>query len=97
MNILVTYDVSTTDSQGAKRLRQVAKICENHGVRVQNSVFECTVDWAEFITFRAALLGIMKPELDSLRIYRLGKGFEKKNIEHYGAKAALDVQGALVV
>lgn len=97
MNILVTYDVSTSDSDGPKRLRKVAKVCEDHGVRVQNSVFECTVDWAQLTEFRALLLAIIKPERDSLRFYRLGKGFEKKNIEHYGAKVPTDVQGALVV
>lgn len=96
MNILVTYDVATGDKEGERRLRRVAKICEDHGVRVQNSVFECTVDTAQLVLFRAKLLAIIKAEEDSLRIYRLGKGFEK-NVEHHGAKVPTDVQGSLVV
>lgn len=47
MLILVTYDVSTEDNAGKKRLRQVAKECVNYGTRVQNSVFECVVDGAK--------------------------------------------------
>ena len=43
MNILVTYDVDTISENGQRRLRQVAKICKNYGLRVQNSVFECDV------------------------------------------------------
>ena len=39
MLILITYDVNTTDSNGKRRLRQVAKKCVAHGHRVQNSVF----------------------------------------------------------
>jgi hypothetical protein len=27
-----------------RRLRRIARLCENHGQRVQNSVFECLVD-----------------------------------------------------
>ena len=39
MYILVTYDVATATPSGAKRLRQVARICKNYGQRVQASVF----------------------------------------------------------
>ena len=47
MLILVTYDVSLADSGGQKRLRHVARICQKYGVRVQNSVFECSLDAAQ--------------------------------------------------
>ena len=47
MYLLVTYDVNTASPDGAKRLRQVAKICQNYGQRVQNSVFECLVSPAQ--------------------------------------------------
>ena len=43
MLVLVTYDVRTENKAGQKRLRDVAKICENYGQRVQYSVFECLV------------------------------------------------------
>ena len=51
MMVLVAYDVSTVAPSGASRLRRVAKICEDYGQRVQNSVFECLVDpeqWTDF-------------------------------------------------
>ena len=44
MMILITYDINTETPTGAKRLRKVAKACQNYGQRVQNSVFECLVD-----------------------------------------------------
>ena len=49
MMILVTYDVNTTELDGVRRLRQVAKVCIDYGQRVQNSVFECSVDPAKFV------------------------------------------------
>jgi len=48
MLILITYDVETTSEGGKKRLRQVARQCTNFGQRVQNSVFECLVDAAQY-------------------------------------------------
>ena len=44
MMVLVTYDVSTETKEGRRRLRRVAKLCENYGQRVQFSVFECVVE-----------------------------------------------------
>jgi len=52
MMVLVTYDVRTDTASGQKRLRKVAKICENFGQRVQNSVFECLVDPAQWTVLR---------------------------------------------
>ena len=49
MFVLITYDVSTEDTAGKKRLRRVAKICMNYGVRVQNSVFECVAEPAKIL------------------------------------------------
>lgn len=45
--VVITYDVSTISSNGSKRLRKVSKICQDYGIRVQNSVFECVVDSAQ--------------------------------------------------
>lgn len=83
--ILITYDVSVVDSEGPKRLRNVAKTCEDYGQRVQNSVFECIVDPAQFVMLRNKLLNIIKPEKDSLRFYHLGKNW-KRRVEHYGVE-----------
>ena len=37
MMVLITYDVNTETKEGKKRLSKVAKVCLNHGQRVQNS------------------------------------------------------------
>jgi len=71
MHIVVTYDVNTESKEGRRRLRRVAKICQDYGQRVQLSVFECTVDAMQTDALLAALAKEIDPELDSLRIYRL--------------------------
>lgn len=96
MLVLVSYDVNTRDAAGRKRLRHIAKHCENWGQRVQFSVFECLVDPAQWTTLRANLVACMDPEKDSLRFYFLGANW-KKRIEHVGAKAAYDPQGPLIL
>ncbi|MCI1859201.1 MAG: CRISPR-associated endonuclease Cas2 [Sporolactobacillus sp.] len=95
MMIVITYDVSTTTEEGRKRLRRVAKICQDYGQRVQNSVFECIVDSTQFAELKIKLLGVINKELDSLRFYKLGKSYKNK-IEHVGAKPSLDLEGPLL-
>ena len=96
MLVLVTYDVSTESAVGRKRLRRVAKYCQNFGQRVQNSVFECLVDPAQYADLRAKLLGEINLETDSLRFYFLGAEW-KRRVEHHGAKAAYDPEGLMIV
>lgn len=96
MLVLVTYDVSTSDAGGPRRLRRVARIATNHGQRVQNSVFECLVDGAQFATMKARLRKEIDPERDSLRFYFLGKNW-KGRVEHIGAKPSYDPEGPLIV
>ena len=86
MMILITYDVSTADSGGAKRLRKVAKICEDYGQRVQNSVFECLIDPEQLVMLKNKLLKIVKLESDSLRIYYLGKNWRRVSSILFRAK-----------
>lgn len=95
MLVLVTYDVRTSSEGGAKRLRQVAKKCEQYGVRVQNSVFECIVDSAKLRQLELDLEKIIDPKIDSLRFYHLGKNHDKK-VKHIGAKAAIEVDKPLI-
>ena len=59
MYVLITYDISTVDSAGKSRLRKVAKVCQNYGQRVQNSVFECKVDPAQCKTLELKLIKII--------------------------------------
>lgn len=89
MLVLVTYDVSVTTPDGRRRLRSIAKICLDHGVRVQNSVFECEIDPAQYVNLKARLLDIYNPQEDSLRFYLLGKKGKEK-VEHWGAKPVPD-------
>ena len=93
---LVTYDVSLTDAGGQKRLRRVAKVCQNYGVRVQNSVFECVVDEAQFVLLRDRLKKEIAPEQDSLRFYLLGNNYKDK-VEHYGVKREISVDEPLIL
>lgn len=93
--VLVTYDVNTETDEGKKRLRRVARVCVNFGQRVQNSVFECLVDPAQFTMLKHSLLEIIDEETDSLRFYFLGKNW-KNRVEHYGAKGGYDPEGLLV-
>ena len=94
--VLVTYDVNTETSEGRKRLRDVAKKCENYGQRVQNSVFECLIDSAQWAVFKQALIDIVDFKTDSLRFYFLGANW-KRRVEHVGAKQAYDPEGFLLV
>lgn len=89
MLVLITYDVSVVAEGGQRRLRNIAKVCLDHGIRVQNSVFECEVDPAQFASFKAQLENIYNPEEDSLRFYFLGKN-GRKRAEHLGAKPTVD-------
>lgn len=90
MLVLITYDISFADASGAKRLRQIAAHCQNYGVRVQYSVFECDIAPDQWVKLKAGLLDIFKPETDSLRFYHLGSKWRGK-VEHHGAKPAMDV------
>lgn len=96
MMVLVTYDVNTASPEGRKRLRRVAKACESYGQRVQNSVFECLVDPAQWAKLRARLIKEMDEKEDSLRFYFLGKNWRPR-VEHVGAKPSYDPEGPLIV
>ena len=95
MMVLVSYDVSTQNANGARRLRRLSKACKNYGQRVQYSVFEIQADHAQWVGLKAGLLAIIDPTTDSLRFYYLGKQWQNK-VEHHGAKPVLDLAGPLV-
>lgn len=96
MLVLVTYDVNTLEEGGKKRLRQVARACEDYGQRVQFSVFEIEVDPAQWTKLKARLEGIIRAEHDSLRYYYLGANWTRR-VEHVGAKPATDLNGPLII
>ena len=89
MLMIVSYDVCTVNAAGRRRLRRIAAACEDWGIRVQNSVFECNLDWAQWLELKAKLERICDPELDSLRYYNLGNNYHE-SVVHYGAKPTID-------
>lgn len=96
MMVLVTYDVNTETKAGQKRLRQVAKHCQNYGQRVQNSVFECIIDPGQLRQLQDGIQKIINLEKDSVRYYYLGDEYRNR-VEHVGAKRPLDIEGDLIV
>lgn len=95
MLYLIGYDVCTLDKIGKRRLAKVAKICCNYGQRVQNSLFECNLNGAQYVKVKNELLNIIKEKEDSLRIYNLGNKYKNK-VEHYGIKETYDAEGDLI-
>jgi CRISPR-associated protein Cas2 len=95
MLVLITYDVNTTTDAGKRRLRLVAKQCQNYGQRVQNSVFECLLDGGQMRHLKDRLAGLIDAETDSLRFYYLGNRWQER-VEHIGAKPSIDLEGPLI-
>lgn len=96
MLVLITYDVETVTGAGCKRLRQVARECVNYGHRVQNSVFECVLNEAQFVALRNKLKKIINESTDSIRFYFLGHNRER-HIEVIGLNKTLDTNSALII
>ena len=96
MMVLITYDVNTESEGGKRRLRRVAKVCENFGQRVQHSVFECLVDPVQFTDLRFKVEKEIDKERDSLRYYLLGANW-KRRVEHVGAKKTYDPEGIIML
>lgn len=96
MLILVTYDVSTVDTAGQRRLRRVAQACEDYGTRVQKSVFECQVGQKEWVNLRHRLLREIKEDQDSLRFYFLDAEAVQRT-EHHGVAKPIDLTEPLVL
>lgn len=96
MMVLITYDINTETPAGQKRLRKVAKVCQDYGQRVQNSVFECMIDAAQLTQLKHRLTELIDVEKDSVRFYQLGDKWSGR-VEHVGTKTGIDLTGPLVV
>ena len=96
MLVLVTYDVNTETAEGRRRLRRVAKLCVDYGQRVQNSVFECLLDAAQYASLKARLIAEIDPDQDSLRFYLLGNAYRQK-VEQAGRAPAWRQDDVLLV
>lgn len=66
MLTIVAYDIADP-----KRLARVAKVCEDFGVRVQYSVFECRLKEPEFDNFWLFLLCEIDDHEDRLVAYKV--------------------------
>jgi CRISPR-associated protein Cas2 len=95
MMVLVSYDVAQ-DENGSRRLRKVAKTCQNFGQRVQYSVFECLVDPGQWAALKSQLEKQIEPKYDSLRFYYLGANWQRR-VEHIGAKPSINPEGTMIV
>ena len=96
IDVVVTYDVNTLTKEGRRRLRQVAKVCEGCGQRVQWSVFECRVTETELERLRQRLCKTMDADEDSIRIYRL-RGRRQEVVEAYGRDGYVDFEEPLIL
>ncbi len=94
--VLVSYDVSTKSADGIRRLRKISEICLDYGLRVQNSVFECNVDPAQWESLKERLLSMYDAEEDSLRFYFLGSNW-KRRVEHHGGREIQDIEDTLIL
>ena len=63
---LICYDITA-----ARRLRKVAVLMQEHGERVQKSVFECWLSPAELAILLARVQALLNDSTDSVRVYRL--------------------------
>lgn len=66
MFLLVAYDIVTQ-----RRRTRVAGLCEDFGVRVQQSTFECHLDSGDVEDLCHRLADEIDVATDSVRIYRL--------------------------
>lgn len=92
---MIAYDVNTETAAGKTRLRKVAKQCVNYGTRVQNSVFECVINTAQFLVLKSKLIDIIDEKVDSLRFYYLGDKHKTK-VEHVGVERGIKVEEPLI-
>jgi len=96
MDVLVTYDISTTDTAGRRRLRNVAKTCTGYGQRVQQSVFECNVTKAQYERLVDDLMSIIDVDEDSLRVYRLAQPVDE-TVETWGLDDTMDFDEPMIL
>ena len=66
---LIAYDI-----RDPKRLRHVAKTCEDYGLRVEYSVFECDLTEELFKNFWKRLQSLIDQEDDCILAYRICGG-----------------------
>ena len=80
---LIAYDIAS-----GRRLRKVSRICEDYGVRVEKSVFECDLTESQFAESWSELSTVVLADVDRVVDYPIGllsKGKIKTigRVKHY--------------
>ena len=75
MLYLIAYDIADP-----KRLHRVATICEDYGLRVQNSLFECWLDERQFASLWTRLRETIVVSVDRIAAYVLDKNASGKRV-----------------
>ena len=75
MLTLVAYDICAP-----KRLARIARVCEDYGVRVQYSIFECRLEESDFEDFWLKLLDEIDEDEDRLVAYKIDAKSAKQTL-----------------
>lgn len=75
---LIAYDIGHP-----RRLRRVAKVCADYGIRMEKSVFECDLTDEQMAQFWERLRRVVDEEEDRVFDYRIG-ALERRNIRRLG-------------
>ena len=70
---IIAYDITEP-----KRWRRIVETCEDHGVRVQYSLFECWLEEDAFTALWAKLEQLIDPQEDRLVAYTLDAAATRK-------------------
>ena len=86
---LIAYDISD-----GKRLRKVARLCEDYGIRVEKSIFECELDNNQFYELWSKL-ELLVCGSDSIIDYPIGL-LDRKKIRTLGGAKRYEPQQTYV-
>lgn len=70
---IVAYDIAS-----ARRLRTVAMICLDYGIRIEKSVFECDLDSGQFDRLLERLREAVNRNEDCIIVYSICKQCEER-------------------
>lgn len=92
----MVYDISTVSSAGERRLRDIAKVCEGYGQRVQKSVFECRLELRELRLLVHDIKNVIDPSADRVAVYRLREPYQR-HVVTLGKGPEVDWRGPVIL
>lgn len=95
MLLIVAYDINTSDEDGKKRLNKISKICKKYGQRVQDSLFECYIDYSKCIELKLKLEKEIDKEKDTVRLYMIGNNYKNK-VFYLGKDNLINLENSLI-